>query len=51
MLNELSLKLVDLQSSFDNLEQKIILGKQETVLPEKIIEGNTEFFINSGLYR
>ena len=51
MLSELSSKFVDFQISLDNLEQKMSLEKQNTIISERILENNTEFFINSGLYR
>ena len=51
MLNELSLKLAELQNNLNNLEQKLVLHKKDVVLSEKIVEEKTEFLINSGLYR
>jgi hypothetical protein len=51
ILEEFSLKLADLQSSFNGLEQKMLFEKQGMVLAEKAVEENTQLFINSGLYR
>jgi hypothetical protein len=51
MLSELTSNFIEFQTTLKNLEQKISLEKQNMILPEKILENNPEFFINSGLYR